>query len=275
VLACNIKSGRFGEPLAYSPAKRKAIRDARKAEGWVYSGDALVEKKVGEQKVIVLEQGAEVLERLLAPASGDVFAYEAERVSDGRWNLAGEELVIDGIPYSKRYVYDAAGRLAQERVTYQARGACDHVIGMTAEYVRGDSGVLASVRFKGGYTGLAIEGTPTVAWEGSLAFAYDDKGRLAREEFVLSSFTKSYAEKPRDGRIRDEVKDFYPTLKWKKPLDIMRTGDYCGTSGTQKLANRIDLRPFYTVSPSFPTLLPPGVAKMTVDYTYPESFGAK
>ncbi|MGK2857765.1 MAG: tetratricopeptide repeat protein [Thermoanaerobaculia bacterium] len=275
VLACNIKSGRYGESLSYSPSRQKAIRDARRSEGWVYQADQLVEKKVGEQRVIVLEQGPEVLERLLAPASGDVLSYTAETGGERRWNLATEDLVIDGVRFSKRYTYDATGRIAKESVTYQNRGACDHLIDATADYVRGDDGKLASVRFGGGYKGLAVEGSPRVAWAGTLSFTYDSRGRLAREEFVLSSATKTYEEKPRERRIRDEVNDFYPTLKWKKPFDIMRTGDFCGTSGNQRLANRIDLRPFYTVSPSLPMLLPFGVAKMTIDYTYPESFGGK
>ncbi len=275
VLSCNIKSGRFGEPLSYTPSKQKAIRDARKAEGWTYQGDYLVEKKVGEQKVIVLEQGPDVLDRLLAPASGDVFSFLPEKSGEGRWNLASEDLVVDGVPYTKRYTYDASGRIAKETVSYQNRGACDHLIDMTAEYVWGEGSVLGSVRFAGGYTGLPVEGSPTVAWAGTLGFTYDPKGRLSREEFVLSSFTKTYADKPRERQFRDDVKDFYPTLKWKKPFDIMRTGDFCGTAGTQRLSNRIDLRPFYTVSPSLPTLLPAGVAKMTVDYTYPESFGGR
>jgi len=275
VLSCTIREGRFGESLSYSPAKQKAIRDARKAEGWVYQGEYLVEKKAGEQKVIILEQGADVLEHILAPASGDVLAYSAEKSGEGRWNLANEEFVIDGVRFTKSYTYDASRRIAREKVAYQNRGACDHLIEMTADYAWDGGGTLGSVRLAGGYTGLAVEGSPTVAWAGTLGFAYDPKGRVAREEFVLSSFTKTYTEKPKADQIRDEVKDFYPTLKWKQPLDIMRTGDYCGMAGTQRLANRIDLRPFYTVSPSLPMLLPFGVAKMTVDYAYPESFSVK
>lgn len=275
VLSCNIKSGHFGETLSYTPSTQRAIRDARKSEGWVYDGDFLVEKKLGEQKVIVLEQGTDVLERLLAPASGDVLAYSAERGGAGRWNLASEDFVIDGVRFSKGYSYDASGRIAKEKVAYQNRGACGHLIGMNADYAWSADGTLGSVRLAGGYTGLPVEGSPTVAWNGTLSFAYDPRGRLAREEFVLSSFTKTYAEKPKHGWVRDEVTDFYPTLKWKKPLDVIRTGDYCGTSGTKRLANQIDLRPFYTVSPSLPMLLPFGVVKMTVDYTYPESFGGK
>ncbi len=272
-LACTGREGRYGEALAYSPSKQKSIRAARKAEGWVYDGDSLVEKKVGDQKVVVLEQGADVLERFLAPASGDVLAFDAAKAGAESWNLTHEDIVIDGVRYAKSYTYDAAGRIARENVVYQNCGACDHLIEMTADYIRSDAGVLQSVRFGGGYTGLQVEGSPTVAWVGTLTFAYDAKGRVAREEFILSSFTKTYAEKPKADQIRDEIKTFYPTMKWKQPIDITRTGDYCGSSGTQRLANRIDLRPFYTVSPSFATLLPFGVAKMTVDYAYPESYG--
>jgi tetratricopeptide (TPR) repeat protein len=273
LLSCLSKEGRYGEALAYSPSKQKTIRAARKVEGWVYDGDMLVEKKVGDQKVVVLEQGSEVLERFLAPVSGDVLSYEAAKAGASSWNLVREEVVIDGVVYEKSYSYDAAGRIAKENVTYQNRGACDHLIQMTADYLRNDKGLIQSVKFGGGYTGLPVEGSPTVAWTGTLGFAYDDKGRVAREEFALSSYTKTYAEKPKADPIRDEIKDFYPTLKWKQPLDIMRTGDYCGAAGTQRLSNRIDLRPFYTVSPGFPILLPPGVAKMTIDYAYPEAYG--
>ncbi|MFA6956820.1 MAG: tetratricopeptide repeat protein [Thermoanaerobaculia bacterium] len=275
LLSCLSKGGPYGQALAYSPAKQKTIRAARKAEGWLYDGDYLVEKKVGDQKVIVLEQGADVLERLLAPVTGDVLAYEAAKTGTESWNLDREDVVIDGVDYVKSYSYDAAGRLARETVAYQNRGACDDLIQMTADYVRNQSGALQSVKLGGGYSGLQVEGSPTVAWSGTLAFSYDDKGRVAREEFVLSSFTKTYAEKPRADQIRDDIKSFYPQMKWKQPIDLTRSGDFCGAAGSQRLSNRIDLRPFYTVSPSLPILLPPGVAKMTVDYAYPEAYGLK
>ncbi|MBI2213481.1 MAG: tetratricopeptide repeat protein [Acidobacteria bacterium] len=272
LLSCLSKEGRYGETLGYSPAGQRSIRAARKAEGWVYDGDIIVEKRVGDQKVIVLEQGSDVLERLLAPVSGDVLRYEAEKAGAERWNLQREDVVIDGVVYEKRYGYDAAGRLARERVAYQNRGACDHLMQMSADYVRNAAGTLQSVKLGGGYTGLPVEGSPTVSWAGTLGFTYDDKGRVSREELVLSSFTKNWAEKPKAGQIRDEVKQLYPTAKWKQPLDIMRVGDYCGSAGMQRLSNRIDLRPFYTVSPGFPILLPAGVAKMTVDYAYPDAY---
>jgi tetratricopeptide (TPR) repeat protein len=273
LLSCLSKEGRYGEALAYSPARQKTIRAARKLEGWVYDGDYLVEKKVGDQKVVVLEQGPESLQRLLAPVTGDVLDYEAARAGAGSWNLVKEQVVIDGVTYAKTYSYDAAGKLAREVVAYQNCGACDHLIQMSADYARNESGVLQSVKLGGGYTGLQVEGSPTVAWTGTLGFTYDDKGRVLREEFALSSFTKTYAEKSKADQIRDEIKAFYPQMKWKQPIDLTRTGDYCGSAGSQRLSNRIDLRPFYTVSPSLPILLPAGVARMTVDYTYPESYG--
>lgn len=274
LLPCLSREGNYGSPLAYSPAKQKTIRAARKAEGWVYEGDYLVTRKVGDQNVLVLEQGADTLERILAPVSGDVLDYSCAKASGGAWNLVREDLVIDGVTYEKSYVYDASGKISRESVSYQNRGACDHLILMTADYQRGERGRVESVKLGGGYTGLQVEGSPTMSWSGTLTFSYDEKGRVAREEFVLGSFTKTYAEKPKADPIRDEIKDLYPTMKYKQPIDLVRTGDLCGAAGAQKRSNRVDLRPFYTVSPSLPLLVPPGVARVTVDYAYPESYSA-
>jgi hypothetical protein len=132
---------------------------------------------------------------------------------------------------------------------------------------------LGSVQFTGGYTGFRPEGLPVVEWQGRLVMTYDDKGRLESEQFAVDSFTKTYTEKP-ESETRKLIKDLYPSFRPERPIDVMRTGDLCGMKGNQRLINLIDLRPFYTISPSFPTLLPFGTQKMTIDYTYPDDYVA-
>lgn len=267
-LACMVKGRSAREVLRYTPEKQKAIQASRRAEGWTYDGDVLKEKKIGTSVVVQLDQGPDYLERLRALGSGDVLSFQAARTG-AEWLLQAEDLVLDGVEYVKNYTY-AGNRISQEKVVYQNKAACDHIISMTATYQYGPQS-LSAVQFGGGYTGFRAEGVPIVEWTGKLVFSYDDKGRLEKEEFTVDSFTKNYTDKP-GSETRKLIKEIYPTFRAKKPMDIVRGGDLCGLSGTRRLGNQIDLRPFYTVSPSFPTLLPFGTQRMTIDYTYPDDY---
>jgi len=267
-LSCMVKGGLTKDVLRYTPERQKAIQNARRAEGWTYDGDVLKEKLIGSQVVVQLDQGTDYLERFRSLGSGDVLSYQAVRQGE-EWLLQSEDMIFDGVEFTKHYTY-AGTKISQEKVSYQNRAACDHLITEMATYqYTGDR--LGSVQFSGGYTGFRTEGIPVVDWEGRLVFTYDDKGRLEREEFTVDSFTKNYTEKP-GSETRKLIKDIYPSFKPKKPMDIMRTGDLCGMAGNRRLGNQIDLRPFYTISPSFPTLLPFGTQKMTIDYTYPDNY---
>lgn len=267
-LACMVKGGLMKDVLRYTPERQKAIQNARRAEGWTYENDMLKEKVIGSLAVVQLDQGTDYLERLRALGSGNVLSYQATR-QDNEWLLQAEDLVFDGVEFVKNYTY-AGKNISQEKVTYQNRAACDHVITIIATY-QYTAGRLGGVQFSGGYTGFRAEGIPLVEWQGNLVFTYDDKGRLEKEDFTVGSFTKNYTEKP-GSETRKLIKDIYPSFRPKKPMDVMRTGDLCGMSGNRRLGNQIDLRPFYTISPSFPTLLPFGTQRMTIDYTYPDDY---
>lgn len=263
-----VRGGLMKDVLRYTPERQKAIQNARRAEGWVYEGDVLKEKLIGSKPVVQLDQGTEYLERMRALSSGDVLSYQATR--DGsQWLLQSEDLMFDGVEYSKSYTY-AGTRISQEKVTYQNHAACDHVISSVATY-QYTADRLGSVQFTGGYTGFPAEGLPVVEWQGNLVFTYDEKGRVEKEEFTVGSYTKTYTDKP-ESETRKLIKDLYPSFRPKKPMDVIRTGDLCGVRGNQRLINLIDLRPFYTISPSFPTLLPFGTQRMTIDYTYPDDY---
>jgi hypothetical protein len=124
------------------------------------------------------------------------------------------------------------------------------------------------VKIKGGYDGVATEGSPHVEWQAATTYAYD-AGRLTKEELAVTSFTKEYKEKPQ-GNERDEVASLYPTMRVRRPIEnVARAGDLCAKSGTIVVGNPIDLRPFYAMSPNLATLLPFGVTKATVTFTYP------
>lgn len=268
-LACMVKGGgRLKDVLRYTPERQKAIQNARKAEGWRYDGDVIKEKAIGSRAVVQLDQGPDYLERLRALGSGDVLSYTATKQGN-EWLLSTEDLVFDGVEFVKTYTY-AGTKISQEKVTYQNRAACDHLVTSLATYqYTGDR--IGSVQLSAGYTGFRAEGVPVVEWSGRLVFAYDDKGRLEKEEFTIDSHTKNYTEKP-GSETRKLIKDIYPSFRPKKPMDVVRTGDLCGTAGNRRLGNQIDLRPFYTISPSFPALLPFGTQKMTIDYTYPDDY---
>ena len=47
---------------------------------------------------------------------------------------------------------------------------------------------------------------------------------------------------------------------------------HCVVEGTSLVTNQIDLRPFYTVSPSIATLFPSGATKMSISFIYPQDF---
>ncbi len=267
-MSCMVKGGLMKDILRYTPDKQRAIQQSRKSEGWTYRDDVLVEKRLNDVVVLTLDQGNDYLMRLLSPGSGDVLSYQAIH-RDGEWLLEKEDLIFDGVKFFKSYTY-AGSKIVREEVVYQNRRACDHIIGVSADYTWGAARI-NSITFSGRYNGFRAEGTPSVEWRGTLTFGYDTKGRLEREEFTISSFTKTYTEKP-ESHTRKLVKDLYPSVKYKKPMNIIRSGDLCGTAGNLRLGNQVDLRPFYTISPSFATQLPFGVAKMTIDYTYPESY---
>ena len=246
------------ESLRYSAARQRAIQEARKAEGWTYQGDVI--QGNGD---VQYHQGPEYLEKVTSNTAGEILAYLAH-VSGDDWLLDREDLVIDATRYVNQYAYDASGRIVQEHVDYQNAAACNHLISMTADATY-DGDALSLLTIKGGYEGYVPEGAPKVEWQANVAYAYDDKHRLASEELTVTSFTKTYTQKPIDS-LRDEINRLYPGMRVKKPVEsVLRTGDICLTS----LSNQIDLRPFYALTPDLAMQLPNGVTKAVVTFTYP------
>ncbi|HVT05283.1 MAG TPA: tetratricopeptide repeat protein [Thermoanaerobaculia bacterium] len=268
-LPCLLRGGNFLESLRYSPLKQRAIQTARRNEGWSYQGDVLSDKTSKDVTEIRLDQN-DYLEHLLALTTGEVLRFNAHKTGERVWLLDREDLLIDSQKYTKTYAYDSSGRISQEKVSYLDGFGCDHVIEVTADYAYANE-ELTTVRFHGGYVGYQNEGSPDTRWDATLAFTYDSAARVEKEEFAVTSFTKTFATKP-SSATRDLIEKLYPTMRVKKPLDVMRIGDLCSIAGSIYIGNRIDLRPFYSISPSIATVLSFGVTKMTVAFTYPEGF---
>jgi hypothetical protein len=263
-LPCLYPGATLLESLRYTPARQRAIQDARKAEGWTYKGEIIQ----GLREEVQYVQGPQYLQRIISNTVGDSLTYSAHELAPGVWLLDREDVLIDGLRYTSRYTFDAAGRIAQQQVAYQNTAACNHLITETADYAyNGEQ--LAAVNLAGGYDGFPAEGAPRVDWTAGVAYAYDEKGRVAKEELTVASHTKTYTQKAA-GAIRDEINKLYPGMRVKKPVEsILRVGDACATSGNALLLNAIDLRPFYAMSPNLTFALPAGVTKATVTFGYP------
>lgn len=261
VLPCLWKNGSMLESLRWSAAKQREIQAARKAEGWTYAGDV-----IQGNKDVRFVQGPQYLEKVTATGGGEILTYVAHEHGGGVWLLDREELVVDAIRYTNRYTF-SDGRIAQQRVDYQNTAACNHLVSMVADYAY-DGDALLSVNLSGGYEGFPAEGAPQGNWTATVAYTYDANRRLASEELNVTSQTKTYTLKPH-GELRDEIARVYPSMRVKKPIEgLQRTGDLCVASGAATLANPVDLRPFYTLSPNLNLQLPMGVTKAVVTFTY-------
>jgi len=256
--------GTMLDSLRYTPAKQKAIQDARKADGWTYSGEV-----IQGRPDVKLVQGNESLERILATNSGEVLSYAAHKSGEA-WLLDREDVIIDGQKYTLRHTFDAANHIVRQQVDYQNAAACNHLITMTADYGYAND-ALSTVAIKGGYDGYVVEGSPKTDWQTNVVFTYDDKGRVTKEEAVVASLQKTYAQRP-VGAVRDELSHMYPSMRTKRPVEGINRGDFCATNGTLLLGNAIDLRPFYALGPALSMQLPYGVMRAVVTFTYPDSY---
>jgi Tfp pilus assembly protein PilF len=267
VLPCLFQNGTMRETLRYSPAKQRAIQDARKAEGWTYVNGYL-SAKGNEARYL---QGPDYLEKVVAPTGGEILTYVAHGAGEGVWLLDREDLIVDAQSYVNHYDYDASGRIARQTVDYQNTAACNHFINAKADYVyNGDA--LAGATITSSYDGFAAEGAPKTTWTADVAWTYDDAGRVAKEELAVKTFEKTYQQKAQ-GELRDEVGRLYTTMHVKKPIEnVSRVGDLCATAGTLLLSNQIDLRPFYALSPNLAIPLQNGVTRATVSFTYPTAY---
>jgi len=266
ILPCMFQ-GTMREALAYTPTRQRAIQDARIAEGWTYASGMLQSWSDKQGNQIRYVQGPEYLERITSTNSGEILHYAAHKAGEGIYLLDREDVLIDGQRYVNRYMFDGAGRIAQQHVEYQNAAACNHLISMTADYVYANE-LLTAVHLRGGYEGFVAEGKPKSDWTAEATITYDDQNRVAKEELAVTSFTKIYDQRPQ-GSLRDDVNRFYPSLRAKRPIEnLSRIGDLCATAGTTNLGNAIDLRPFYAMSPNLAIALQQGVTKAIVTFTY-------
>jgi tetratricopeptide (TPR) repeat protein len=259
--------GTMLEALRYTPSKQKAIQDARKAEGWTYAGEI-----IQGRPDVKFVQGNESLERILATTTGEVLNYAAHKSGDA-WLLDREDAIIDGQKYTIRYGFDAANHIVHQQVDYQNAAGCNHLITSTADYTYAND-ALAAVAIKGGYEGYVAEGSPKTDWQANVAFSYDDKGRVAKEELAVTSLQKMYAQRP-VGALRDELSKMYSSMRTKRPIEGISRGDFCATNGALLLGNPIDLRPFYAMGPTLAMQLPFGVMRVVVTFTYPDAYRVK
>lgn len=264
VLPCLSPNGSLRESLRYTPARQRAIQDARRAEGWTYDGEQLRSWTDGKGNQVRFAQGVNYLERVDSSSTGDILTYVAHEGGKGVWLLDREDLVIDAQKYTNRYTFDANNRIATQQVDYQNAAACNHLISMKADYAyQGDA--LMEVKLTGGYEGFVPEGSPQVRWDANVVYGYDELGRVTKEELNVTSFTKMYTQKPQ-GALRDELNSLYQGgVQVKKTLTApLKTGDICAPN----LMNLIDLRPFYAMSPNLNIVLPVGITKVLVSFTY-------
>lgn len=274
ILPCLFKDGTMRESLSYTPSRKREVQDARRAEGWTYTGDILQSWNDKQGNQIRYVQGAEYLEKITSTMGGEILTFGAHAAGEGMFLLDREDVIIEGQRYTNRYTFDAAGRIAQQYVEYQNTAACNHIIVMTADFAYVND-ALISVSVHGGSEGYPAEGKPKTDWAATVSYAYDDQARVSKEELAVTSFTKTYEQKPQ-GALRDDINRFYPTMRARRPIEnIQRLGDLCATSGNLNLANAIDLRPFYAMSPNLAIALQNGITKTVVTFTYPEGYAAK
>lgn len=274
ILPCLFRDGTMRESLRYTPSRKREIQDIRRAEGWTYAGDILQSWSDKQGNQIRYVQGAEYLEKITSTMGGEILTFTAHAAGEGMFLLDREDVIIDGQRYTNRYTFDQSGRIAQQYVEYQNTAACNHIIVMTADFAYAND-ALTSVSVRGGSEGYPAEGKPKTDWAATVAYAYDDKARVSKEELAVTSFTKTYDQKPQ-GALRADINRFYPTMRARRPIEnIQRLGDLCATSGNLNLANAIDLRPFYAMSPNLAIALQNGITKTVVTFTYPDGYVAK
>lgn len=265
-------NGTMLEALRYTPARQQQVQEARKAEGWSYTGDIIQAWRDRQGNEIRYVQGIDYLEKITSPSSGDTLLFAAHKTADlGILLLDREDVVIDGQKYTVHYTFDAQNRIAQEQVAYQNAAGCDDVVTMTADATYANNN-LSALKIRGGYSGTVVQGSPRLDWEANITYAYDENDRLTKEELILTSMTKTYTERPY-GAERQEIGTLYQDMRVRKPVEhMLSAGDRCGISGTQVLSNPVDLRPFYALTPNLEIVLPNGVTRASVSFTYPDSY---
>lgn len=265
-LPCLFDGPSLLEALRYTPAKQRAIQDARKAEGWTYAGPSLA----AWRDQVKYAQGRDYLESMSAASSGELLRYVAHDGGEGVWLLDREDLVIDAMHYTNRYTYDAS-HIASQTVEYQNTAACNHLISVKADYAYTND-QLVTVKLSGGYDGVVAEGAPSSKWAATIAYTYDPNdpaARLLKEELAVTSWAKIYTQRP-VGALREDTEHFYSRINPKREIErIFLVGDVCATNGSVWLSNPVDLRALYVMSPNLSFALPNSVNRASVVFVQP------
>jgi tetratricopeptide (TPR) repeat protein len=251
--------------LQYRPPIQSAIRNGRVAEGWVLGPDSRLQSFHGAGGTDISLEGSDHVLRVENVASGEAFPYKAHATADGIWLLDGQYYSTGDQLFLVNRSFDVDGRLLREDVRYDTT-ACRHAVTYAAAYTYEGENVVAA-QITGGYAGSRVEGYPQVQWSVAMSRAFDQSARLSHEELSVTSLQKTYNGKPQ-GRVSDEVRRVYTTLKTRRPIDVRPTGDICGAAANGLLVEPIDLRPLFVISPALAVRFAPGDVKVNVDYAY-------
>ena len=265
-VGCAYPGAALRDWVQYTPARRSAVLEARKSEGWTFATDVLESQRSASGVELALRQG-EYLERVDNLSTGEVFGYRAHATADGVWLLDVQPFSTGDQLFLINRTFDSDGRVQREEVTYESAG-CHHTVTASATYTY-TADVATSVHFTGGYDGYRVEGFPQTRWDATLNRTLDSSGRLTREDLLVTSFQKTWNGKPQ-GTVSDEVRRYYTNLKVRKPTDMKASGDVCAFDGGKAVEEPIDLRPFFVVSPAVAVRLARGDTRVVVDYTYSE-----
>jgi tetratricopeptide (TPR) repeat protein len=265
-LGCLYPGSSMRDLVQYGGQRQHATWKQRESEGWGRDAGTIVSYARAGTPVLRLDQTTRLSAVELLPA-GEVLPFTSHQTPDGIWLLDREPYAVADQRFDKTYTYDDESRIASEKVTYES-AQCRHVVAFTASYAYGEYGLTSAV-IRGGYDGYQVEGAPHVQWEATVSRTFDPAGRLGKEELLIVSHQKTWLAKP-SGPIGAEVRPIYTAgLKPKRPTDIRAIGDLCGRSGAERLAEPIDLRALYTLSPALAMRVAPGVTRVAVDYVYP------
>src|SRR5262249_10873331 len=92
ILPCLFREGTMLEALRYTPARQRAIEDARRAEGWTYANGMLQGWSDKQGNQIKYVQGAQYLERITSSIGGEILTFAAHNVSEGVCLLDREDI---------------------------------------------------------------------------------------------------------------------------------------------------------------------------------------
>jgi tetratricopeptide (TPR) repeat protein len=264
-LECLFPGRSLQDFLHYSPMTQAAVREARASEGWVATNDGVLQsRRTGAGAEVVLQQ-SDHLQRLEIASTGELFPYTSHATGDGVWLLDAQPFATSDQLFSVQRTFDNDGRILREEVAYDST-RCRHAVMYTVTYTYKGGDVIGA-QISGSYEGYRVEGYPKTHWDATISRTFDENSRLTHEELNVTAYEKTFAAKPQ-GKVSNEVRQVYQTLKPRRPIDIRMIGDTCGLAAGGRLDEPIDLRPLFLITPALAMQLKSGDAKVAVDYVY-------